>query len=179
MDTEKLRILLRVAESGSFTRTAEELGYTQSAVSHAVQAVEQELGLRLIERGKRTSTPTAAARELLPWIRELVRRENGLRETAAQLTGLVTGEVRVGCFSGIALYLLPELLEAFRKAYPGVRQELICGRYSEGAEWLEQDRVDCAFLTLPAGGRVETYLLRRDRYDAILPAGHPLCGRTG
>ena len=42
MDTEKLRILLRVAESGSFTRTAEELGYTQSAVSHAVQAVEQE-----------------------------------------------------------------------------------------------------------------------------------------
>ena len=66
MDTEKLRILLRVAESGSFTRTAEELGYTQSAVSHAVQAVEQELGLRLIERGKRTSTPTAAARELLP-----------------------------------------------------------------------------------------------------------------
>ena len=55
VELDKLRILMKVAETGSFTRAAEEMGYTQSAVSHAVQSLEQELSLPLIQRENETA----------------------------------------------------------------------------------------------------------------------------
>lgn len=179
VELDKLRILMKVAETGSFTRAAEEMGYTQSAVSHAVQSLEQELSLPLIQRGKRNSTLSPAAEELLPKMRELLQMEQYIIETAQRMNHLEVGTVRIGGFGEIAMQSLSEAIPEFQMRYPKIRVEVYSGRYDESEHWLLSGRVDCGLFPLSAiGGKAESKLetceLRRSRLFAVFPQGHPL-----
>lgn len=124
MEMRQLRYLLAVAETGNFTRAAEQVFISQSALSQQIQALEQETGALLLDRSKRGTRLTAAgeilARHASRIMRELEQAEVALRE----LEGLQRGELRVGVVQTVNAYLLPGLLTQFASQYPQVKLQI-------------------------------------------------------
>ena len=90
MDTEKYRTLICAIDTGSLTAAAEKLGYTPSGISRSVLAVEEEFGFPLLVRAKSGVTPTTDCEKLLPIIRNLLRIEEQLKQTADRICSLET-----------------------------------------------------------------------------------------
>ena len=177
METGKYRALLRTAELGSITRAAEDLGYTQSAVSRILSDLEQEWGVTLLLRGRSGVTLTAAGEALLPGLRAVCNAERELQEEVAELHGLTRGTIRVGTFNSISVHWLPRLMKSFLEKYPAIRFEILTHiEYREIEDWVASGHVDCGFISLPCALDLDTVFLRRDRHMAVLPADHPLAG---
>ena len=100
MDTEKCRALLAVLEAGSLSAAAEKLDYTPSGLSRMMAALEQELGFPLLSRSHSGVQPTRACRTLLPTLRELTHWSGLLDAQAAEIRGVETGTIAVGCVYG-------------------------------------------------------------------------------
>ncbi|MDD3337173.1 MAG: LysR family transcriptional regulator [Eubacteriales bacterium] len=178
MTADKYQVFLRVAELGSVTRAAEELGYTQSGVSHMINALEEDLALTLLRRGRSGVTLTDAGERLLPAFRAIVRESEQLRQTAAAIRGLREGKVRVGAFSSVSVAWLPAILKEFIVEEPGIEIQLLNGDYHDISRWIAEGAVDVAFVTLPQEGECELIPLKDDPLLVILPKEHPLAGLT-
>ena len=177
MDTKKYEVFAKTVELGSLTRAAEELGLTQSGVSHILAAMEEELGFTLLKSSRAGVRLTAEGEQLLPCIREIVRQEGLLRERAASLRGGVSGTVRIGTFTSVATHWLPGMMQSFQTAYPGVEFRLFNGDYHDVDGWLRDGSVDLGFVALPLSDKDwECIVLREDPLLAVLPKGHPLAG---
>lgn len=174
METARCRAFLAAAESGSLTRAAERLGYTPSGVSQLVGALEKELGLSLLVRGRKGVTLSPDGARLLPVVRELLGQENRLREMAAELTGLAVGSICVGAYSSILAQWMPPLLKGFRERYPGIEIQMKEGPRQVLLRWMEERQVDVAFLSRPKSTAWEWIPLQENPLLAILPRCHPL-----
>lgn len=170
-------VFLRVAETGSFTRAAESLGYSQSAVSQTVKALEAELGSRLVLRGHGGVTLTADGESYLPYLRAVSAAEEELARKRRETLGLEQGVIRIGAFTSVSRTLLPKLMQEFRRDYPSVQFFLHQGEYNNIRAWILDGTVDFGFLCPDAVDGVETIPLYRDRMEAVLPPGHPLAVR--
>ncbi|MBQ9411730.1 MAG: LysR family transcriptional regulator, partial [Oscillospiraceae bacterium] len=95
MNITRYQIFLKVAERGNFTRAAEELGFTQSTVSHAIQTLEADVGLPLLARNRSGVTLTADGRVLLPYITAICNAQHRMEEAAIDLRGLEKGFIRL------------------------------------------------------------------------------------
>lgn len=177
MSLIKYQIFDAVVHCGSFTRAAQQLGFTQSGVSHAINSLEEELGLQLLSRHRGGVTLTADGHALLPRIREICALQQQLERDAAALHNLETGVVRIAAFASVALQWLPYILQSFRTVYPGMEFELLQSEDDTQMEqWLLQGRVDCGFMSTPAHTEVDTWLLHRDQWLVLTAADHPLAG---
>ena len=177
MDIGKYRALLRTVEMGNITRAAEELGYTQSAVSRIIADLEQEWGVTLLTRGRMGVVLSSAGEALLPHLRAVCNADRELLEEVDQLHGLTRGTIRVGTFNSISVHWLPRLMKTFLERYPGIRFEVMTHiEYREIEEWVAGGHVDCGFIALPSALTLDTVFLRRDRHMAVLPLDHPLAG---
>lgn len=176
MSIRKYIAYLRTVETGSITQTAQELGYTQSAVSKMIADLEAEWKVRLLTRGRSGIELTGEGRTLLPAIRAVVKDYEDLGFAVSELHGLQSGLLRIGCFTSLSTSVLPDILKQFHQKYPKIRIQLFNGEYGEIADWLRRGAVDCGFLALPASGEFETTFLLRDSLVAILPEDHPLSG---
>lgn len=171
-----LRAFCQTARLGSISRAAEALFLSQPAVSLQLQALERELGVRLFERSGRRMTLSREGELLYDMARPLVE---GLDNLAAhfreRVRGLDAGELHVAAGSSTILYLLPQFVEAFRKAHPEVRLTLHNVTGASGLDLLRSDAVDLAvgsMLDVPADlGYTPVY-----RFDPMLitPPDHPL-----
>jgi DNA-binding transcriptional LysR family regulator len=119
-----LRVLREVAARGSFTGAAEALGYTQSAVSRQVAALEVAAGAVLFERGARGVQPTEAGAVLLRHAATVLDEVDAARLELEGLTGESTGRLRIGAFPTAVAALLPRALARFRESRPGVEISL-------------------------------------------------------
>ena len=144
MDTAKIAALLAAAELGSISKAAENLGYTQSGVTHIVNSLEEEAGFPLLMRGNRGVRLTAEGERLAPLMRELVQTADRLEQELALTRGAERGTVRIGTYSSISLRWMPRILEAFQERYPGIAVELLEGNGPEMEEWLSSGRIDIA-----------------------------------
>ena len=90
------------------------------------------------------------------------------------MNGLETGVVRIGTFSSVAIHWLPNILSALQRDYPGIECEMLLGDYDEVEHWIDEGRVDCGFLRLPAAAGLDAIPLKRDEYKVVLPVGYPL-----
>ena len=165
----KLRALMSAVENGSFKAAAESLGCTQSAVSHMISSLEEELGFRLLRRGRSAVRLTDEGERLLGAARSLLSAEEQLRQTAASIRGLDQGTVRIGAFTSVAVHWLPPVLKEFQRDYPNVEFKLLNGDYHDVNEWLSDGSVDIGFVALPCELKCETITLMEDRLLAILP----------
>ena len=137
MDIGKYRALLRTVEMGNITRAAEELGYTQSAVSRIIADLEQEWGVTLLTRGRMGVVLSSAGEALLPHLRAVCNADRELLEEVDQLHGLTRGTIRVGTFNSISVHWLPRLMKTFLERYPGIRFEVMTHiEYREIEEWV-------------------------------------------
>ena len=171
MNLEKYRTLMTVLDCGSLSRAAEELGKTQSAISHSIDSLERELGFVLLKRSRAGLRLTGEGERLLPAVRSLLAAAEQLGQTVSSIRGLESGTVRIGAFTSVAVHWLPPVLKEFQQDYPHVDFKLLNGDYHDVEQWLTDGSVDVGFVALPAGVDCECIPLMEDRLLAILPRG--------
>ena len=170
------RILTKIAETGSLTRTAEQLNYTQARVSQILKSAETEFGLTLFVRGKRGVMPTPECRCLLPTLQELVRQELVLLDQLDQIRDLRGGTVSIGTFTSVSCHWLPQRLKAIGQLYPQIRFQLKLGDVAHIDQWLREGTVDLGLMIDPGTEDLTFLPLLEDCYSVILPREHPLAG---
>lgn len=85
-----------------------------------------------------------------------------------------SGIIRIGVFTSVCSYWMPNIISIFQKDYPNIDYELLLGDYQEIENWIIEGRVDCGFLRLPTNCELETFSLEQDELVAVLPKNHPL-----
>ena len=177
MTLSQLEAFVMVAEMRSFTAAAMRLSISQSAISHAIKALEREWGVRLFLREQGDVETMEIGRQLLGKAREILGLAESIRQEAADSRGLKQGSLRIGSFGPTSsLRLLPKLLERFSLEYPGIEVHVDEGSDDEVLQWIRDRRVDLGFVVLPEEG-FETVELVEDQLVAILPSSHPLAGQ--
>lgn len=172
--TDRYEVFLKVCETGSFSKAAEALNYTQSGISQIMAGLEDELGVQLFARFKRGVMLTDNGKRLTPYIRELVNRKYMLRQAAFDINHKVEGKLRVGSFSSITALWMPQMIRYFKAHYPKVEIEILDGNYDEIRDWILHGQVDCGFLSSIVAGELRFYPLWEDPLCAVMPEGHPL-----
>lgn len=177
MSLQKYVALLKTVELGSISLAAEQMGYTQSAVSRMILDLEKEWRVELLHRSRTGVALSSAGERILPLVRTIVADWEELNFTVNELHGLHTGLVRVGTFTSVANMWIPSLLVSFQKLYPGIEFTLMNSEnYSEIEDWIQHGKVDCGFVNLPAVTDLQVSFLKRDTLVAVLPPEHPLAG---
>ena len=151
LELRHLLALVTVAESGTFSRAAEQLGYTQSAVSQQIGTLERMVGTPMFERpgGRRPVRLTPAGELLLSHARAVLAR---ISSAAADLRALASGEhgeLRVGTLPSIGTKILPRLLGSFRQKSPGI--EIVLRESGDSADLIhavETGDVDVTFIEI-------------------------------
>ena len=176
MDLNVLKYMafIKTVETGSFTKAAEKLNYSQSGVSRMIHDLEKEWNLTLLERNRSGVKLTSEGSRILPYAKSLCEEYQKLQMQVDDLHGLQSGIIRIGTISSIATHWLPNITRAFQKDYPGVDYELLLGDYTEIEEWIREGRVDCGFTRTPTCPDFDTEFLEQDRLLAIFPENHPL-----
>lgn len=176
MDLNVLKYMafIKTVETGSFTKAAEKLNYSQSGVSRMIHDLEKEWNLILLERNRSGVKLTSEGFRILPYAKSLCEEYRKLQMQVDDLHGLQSGIIRIGTISSIATHWLPNIIKAFQKDYPGIDYELLLGDYTEIEEWIREGRVDCGFTRTPTCPDFDTEFLEQDRLLAIFPENHPL-----
>lgn len=169
MDTKKFEALLTSARLGSFTKSAQELGYTQSGLTHMMNALEQEVGFPLLERGHYGTRLTARGVQLEPAIRRFLEAGQVLEAEIENIRRQENQWIRVGAYSSMALHWLPSILQNFRREYPDVRVDVQMGGIEELYGWVRTGEVDLAFVSRQDDLKAEFIPLKEDILVAILP----------
>ncbi len=168
MDDYKIRALLAAIHTGSFRKAALELNCTQSAVTQAMNSLENELGCKVLLRNHNGIRLTPAGEELLPFLMEADASLTRLSERARQVAGGASAPLRIGVFSSISNTWLPKVLQEYHALYPEVTFDIQVGT-STLTDWLLKGAVDLA-LGDPVRCRGFRWLpLMDDPYFAVLP----------
>ncbi|TDC76678.1 LysR family transcriptional regulator [Streptomyces hainanensis] len=171
-----LRAFLAVLDQGGFGSAAEELGVSQSAVSHAVATLERLLGAAVLVRGDGRPRPTALGERILPFARRTVDAHAALCALAAGHDPRPSGTVRLAATATACLGVLPALLARWKADFPGVKVVLLEGDDDEVEEWLRAGAAELAVLVgrePPPGVPVAS-----DTFQALLRRDHPLAGEA-
>ncbi|MEU6353329.1 LysR family transcriptional regulator [Streptomyces sp. NPDC047072] len=177
LDVRRMQMLAAVVDCGSVTAAAARLGYTPSAVSQQVAALEKETGTDLLERVGRGVRPTAAGL-LLTRHAEAIAREVAEAETAlADLLAGRTGRLSVRYFATAGAALVAPAVARLRAEHPGVQVELRLADPDPLPD-VREGRADLALVVGPVEhDGVRLLHLLDDPYLAVLPKGHPLAAR--
>lgn len=167
-------IFCKVIEIGSFTKVADMLGYSQSAVSQTVKSLEQELGTVLVNRKKDGITLTSDGQQFYPYIQKIANAEDALTHKHKEMLGMENSLIRIGTFTSVSRNILPELMKRFKEIYPNVNFVLSQGEYTSIERWILDGEVDFGFVSANAVSDIESKLLYQDQMLAVLPKNHRL-----
>lgn len=174
MSLSKFEVFISVIESGSLTRAGEQLGLTQSAVSHAVASLEREYGFSILSRGRSGISLTSNGERLLPYMREMLRANERMKQEVASINGMEVGTVRIGTFTSVSTQWLPGILKRFQDNYPAIEIKLLEGYYDGIENWIQTGEVDFGFVSLPTTEELETIPLKKDQLYLLVTDDHPL-----
>jgi DNA-binding transcriptional LysR family regulator len=182
MELRHLRYFVAVAEEGHITRAAERLGIQQPPLSHQIRALERELGVQLFRRLPRGVALTEAGRGFLEDARAaLARVEQGV-ETARRAARGEQGHLRLAVPPTAPFHpFVPQVILAFRGAYPLVSLTMEESLRAETLERLRGGQIDVAFLraSIAAPESLVVFPLLEEPMVAALPRGHPLARNGG
>ena len=147
VDTKLFRTFLTVATEQSFSVSARRMGYSQATMSLRIQALEEKLGVRLLDRGPRAVRLTAEGRDLLPEIQALVDMHDRMVEQLHERPAFAT--VRVGIAESCGASFLLELMNGALDKGSGVQLDILCRRGSRLRRMIEARRLDLAVVALP------------------------------
>lgn len=179
MDKLNCNVFLTVVETGSFKRAADVLGYTQAGISYIVNALEDELDLKLFYREHGGVRLTSDGELLLPLIRQVDVAERNLKDKVNDIKGLSAGKVRVSTFNGAYIHWLPGIIRTFREKYPAIDIEIIsCEDNQKNEQMIFSREVDCGFLPEKPSPDIEFFDLLDDTYLVAVSENHPLADRA-
>jgi DNA-binding transcriptional LysR family regulator len=174
-----LRLFATVADYGSFSRAAQALSISQSAVSKGVAEFERQVGAKLLERG-REIVPTEAGAVLLRHAAVLFAAERGAEaELQALGGGTARGSLHIGASTTISTYILPPLLGLFQQAHPAVHLRLSTANTRDIANLLIAKAIDLAFIEGPISLPGLTLTpWRLDELVVVATPSHPLAAKV-
>ncbi len=179
MNLKQIEFALAVAEERSFTGAARRCHTVQSALSHQVARLEEELGTPLFARTSRRVCLTSAGEAFVRQAYTALEAVRRIPQAVAAAIGEVRGQLSIGAISAPGSVDIVALIAAFHERHPQVEVHLHQSGSDELLAWLHQDRLDVALVGLWPGARIETLPhlpIARERLVALLPVGHPLAG---
>ena len=171
MDTKKIKAMLTVVERGSLSAAAEELGYTQSGLTHMMNSLEEDLGLTLLIRSKAGVRISPAGQALLEDFNLLISASETLERDAESLRERTLKTIRIGSYSSVARNWLPAILAAYKFSSPETATSLSMQSIVDQYNAVKNEELDCAIVSYQEdlmSGLIWTPL-RDDELVAILP----------
>lgn len=163
------QVFKTVSDMGSFHKAADVLGLTPSAISHAIAALEKELGFAVLTRGKNGVALTNYGEHILPYINAVLNSDESLQQVVMEYKGLKAGKVKVGVFSSVCTNFMPSVIRSFAERYPAIRIEVFQGTYDEVRYWIKNGVVDFGFLSSSSCGDLQFEPFYRDPLLCIVP----------
>jgi DNA-binding transcriptional LysR family regulator len=176
MELRQIRSFLSIAETLHFSRTAELVHLSQPALSLQIQALESEVGVRLLERNRRKTALTAAGRAFRDAaIRGVSQLDRAIRNARLAADGKL-GLLRIGFISTAGSELVPSIIRRFRELNPEVEFSLRNILTAEQIQMLEGGALDVGFLRLPIGGHSQLNVdtIHREPFVLVVPSSHEL-----
>lgn len=177
MDAKKLAALAAAVDQGSFTRAAEQLGYTQSGLTHMMNSLEREIGFSVLLRDRRGVRLTPAGQRIMPMVRQCLAANQALEREIALVNSHQEETVRVASYASIAMHWLPEIIQRFRDNHPDVAVDVQMGSVEEVYHWVQEDKADMCFASWQEWFTLDWTHLRNDPLLVILPPDYDMQGR--
>ncbi|MFQ5840513.1 MAG: selenium metabolism-associated LysR family transcriptional regulator [Candidatus Methylomirabilales bacterium] len=178
MDLRHLEVFLKVAELGSFSKAAEALFLTQPTVSEHIRAMEDELGVRLLDRLGRGAAPTKAGQLLLDYARRILQLHREARQALELFQGRLSGELVVGGSTIPGEYILPTLIGRFKEKYPDISISLLIGDTQRVLDWVREGKVEMGMVGAQIPQTILAYReLMPDELVVVVSSTHPWHGR--
>ncbi|MCX6082283.1 MAG: LysR family transcriptional regulator [Chloroflexi bacterium] len=174
INVPELKVFVTAAEELNFSRAAQRLHLSQSAVSQNIQSIERTYRVELFVRHGRSVQLSEAGLAILPMARDVLNSARLLEDALVNVNGEVAGDLTIGCAATSGRYFIPNLLASFQRDYPHVRTRVSLMRRQDAIEGLLDQT-----LNLGVVGRViehrelECQPLLEDRVILIVPAHHP------
>lgn len=175
MTLNQLMTLIKVAELQSFSKAAKELFITQPAVSHQILDLENELGIKLVERGKDGISLTEAGNKVLKHVRVITESLEMIKEETISL-GIELKELKIGSFGSISANFLPGIMRLFKSEYPKIDLKIFKGTETEIRDWISSRTIDMGFVTLPCNN-LKTVPVILDDMVAVLSKNNALAAQ--
>jgi DNA-binding transcriptional LysR family regulator len=173
MDLRRLEIFAKVAELGSFSRAAQALSLTQPTVSEHVRALEDELGVQLLDRLGRGASTTRAGQILLGYAQRMLALSREARQAIDQFQGRLSGEMIVGGSTIPGEYVLPAVIGQFKAKQADISIVLLIGDSRQVSDWVDDGRVELAIVgARPPQRTLEARELMEDELVVVVPAEH-------
>ena len=169
MDIEKLKALKVIVETGSITRAAERLGYSQPGLTGMLNRLEQEIGYPVLQRGSGGVSLTEAGEALMPHVERILRDSRALEQAIADYRPEERRILRIGSYTSISRNWLPPVLKGFGAQFPDVQLTVKDGSCMDIEQWLMEGTIDVGLLSNCFSAPLEFLPLLQDRYYAVLP----------
>ncbi len=171
MNVEHLRVLQIVVECGSFSTAALKLNISQSAVSRTIAALEAELGVSLLTRGRFGAHPTLVGERVLRHAQTILDAREQIDYEVNLAKGLKGGRVRVASFRSAATHLLPPMIAQFCQRFPNIEVAITEDDPTMIDQALREGRVDIGLVPLPRSSEdFDTWEITRDEFVVLLPS---------
>lgn len=162
MTLNELRFIVAVAQERNFRRAAERSFISQPALSLAIQKLEEELGLKIFERGRNDVTLTPVGTAIVEQAQRVLEEAECIREIAAQGRNQLTAPLHIGVIHSVGPYLLPDLIPALKKVAPHMALEVEENITTALESLLRNGKLDVIIIALPFG---DASILTRPLYD--------------
>lgn len=170
MNIFHLRVLLAVAEYKSFSTAALKLDISQAAVSRAIAALEEELGVSLLTRGRFGAHPTLIGERVIHHARQILHCREQIEYEINLAKGLEGGRVRIASFRSAATHLLPPLIARFSRRFPNIEVTLTELDPTGVEQALREGQVDIGLVPLPRSSEeFDTWEIAKDEFVVLLP----------
>jgi len=173
MDFKKLYYFTVLAQTGNFTKAAEELGIAQSALSMSIQKLETQLALKLINRAERKMSITSDGEILLTHAYKILASVKQAKIQLQELKGLESGSINLGVSAMIGSYYLPETLALFKQRYPGIQINIHEAGTVTLAKMLLDGELDLAMIRADRNHEnIRCITLAKEQIVACVPREH-------
>jgi LysR family hydrogen peroxide-inducible transcriptional activator len=173
MTLNELRFIVAVAQERNFRRAAEKSFISQPALSLAIQKLEEELGLKIFERGKGEISVTVIGTRIVEQAQRVLEEAERIREIAEQGNDQLIGTLRIGIIYSVGPYLLPDLIPALKKVAPQmplVVEENITANLDT---LLRNGKLDAIIIALPFGdASILTHPLYDESFEVVVSNDH-------
>ena len=178
MDLRQLEIFVKVAELGSFSKAAEALFLTQPTISEHIRTLEDELGVRLLDRLGRGAAVTKGGALLLSHAHRMLALSREARQAMESFLGRMSGELLVGASTIPGEYILPALIGRFKEKFPDIAITLLIGGSQAVTDWVVEGRAEIGMVGARSSHRsIESRELFPDDIVLIVSGAHPWHGR--
>jgi DNA-binding transcriptional LysR family regulator len=178
MEMSQLEFLLKVVQEGSFSKAAQRVFRTQPAISIAIRRLEEEVGAPLFDRTQKTPTLTEAGHIIYDYAQRIIALRDQAKANVENLKKLEQGCVRIGANESTSLYLLPEVILAFRERHPKVKVEIFRHVSDKLPREILDRKIDFALMAHePSEKELEAFPVLKDELVLIMSPKHRLAKR--